>query len=56
MYTRDVRKGFCPEDHWISKAIKVTAQAVSLIKKDIWQTLYTIKKILIEFKLGRKCV
>ena len=31
MHTRDIRFGFCPEDHWISNSIGVTASRLSII-------------------------
>ncbi len=43
MHTRDIRSGFCPEDHWLSNTITVTASRLTSVYHSDQPVLKSIK-------------
>lgn len=43
MYTRDIRRAYCPEDHWLSNTIIVTANRLTSVLQADTPILTTIK-------------
>lgn len=43
MYTRDIRRAYCPEDHWLSNTIIVTANRLTSVLQADQPILTTIK-------------
>jgi hypothetical protein len=43
MYTRDIRRAYCPEDHWLSNTIIVTANRLTSVLQADTPIMTTIK-------------